>query len=684
MKTNKIVAGVLVALCLFSTNVQAMEPDSPILFEEDIDDTNHDNSDNPDDDTLVSDDTSADGVSGSSAEEDEDQTEEDAMSEGAELNEDENSNSENKEDENSSDETEEVDQTEEVDESDGEASLPELEEIETEEDPLEESHTGTPEAVDYKFLNLDKETEFAHLTDSSFSVIYSYDEFLSGVEVSDDKSLMVNPEHGVETSDLILLHFIAYTNDSYGKVRIQVNGSGIDYVLPTQPTEYIYPVSDVSTVKSVKLQFLTESSSVNLGKFEILNAGDETLDKVESGIYDLSDFKNVVLSDDDGMGSVPNDILIDENYLYSISKGVLVVYDISNPNNPSELGFLSGLGNSRDIAQVDHDTLVITARENGVFIVDVSDKYMPFVKSEISTLGLATSCAVSGNFCFIADRKSGVEIYDITDTSYPLLCSEVDVFGKEAYDLCVSGHYLYVSMWANKQVLIYDVSNACTPELISTISLNGCGGGCAVNNNILYVATGYNATNYNSKITAPGYGMGNGMDIFDVSDPANPKWLSTARIDGRYIYSGFDHWRVSVQGRYAYITNIFNGVYIYDVSNPSNPKRCEKIYIDIPESSSNYKNISGTRFLFSFNPSERLQGAVSSVAVADNVLFISACNIPRGIFYVETDNIGEKKENQDDSNIIAYGEKEIILPIDGSSHIILNGPINAVTKKDGY
>jgi hypothetical protein len=57
----------------------------------------------------------------------------------------------------------------------------------------------------------------------------------------------------------------------------------------------------------------------------------------------------------------------------------------------------------------------------------------------------------------------------------------------------------------------------------------------------------------------------NGLEIIDVSDPANPLWV------GSYA-SGLNASGVDVSGSYAYVTDPTAGLQVLDVSNPTQPE----------------------------------------------------------------------------------------------------------------
>lgn len=81
------------------------------------------------------------------------------------------------------------------------------------------------------------------------------------------------------------------------------------------------------------------------------------------------------------------------------------------------MGRLGGLGNTRQIA-VMGGIAHITAREQGLFIVDVRKPEAPVLLSHYDTVELATGIAVSGPIAYVARRNYGVELVDISDPAH--------------------------------------------------------------------------------------------------------------------------------------------------------------------------------------------------------------------------------------------------------------------------
>ncbi len=72
------------------------------------------------------------------------------------------------------------------------------------------------------------------------------------------------------------------------------------------------------------------------------------------------------------------DATVEGDTLYVIGRGNLHVADISHPAQPKIVGRLSCLGNTRQI-EIHRGVAYVTAREDGLFVIDVSKRETPHV-----------------------------------------------------------------------------------------------------------------------------------------------------------------------------------------------------------------------------------------------------------------------------------------------------------------
>ncbi len=83
------------------------------------------------------------------------------------------------------------------------------------------------------------------------------------------------------------------------------------------------------------------------------------------------------------------DVVREGEYLYMLQERHLVILSVKDPARPVVIGKLEDVGNLRQIV-VRGNVAYITAREDGLFVVDVSDRTAPKLLSHYDTIEFAT------------------------------------------------------------------------------------------------------------------------------------------------------------------------------------------------------------------------------------------------------------------------------------------------------
>lgn len=424
-------------------------------------------------------------------------------------------------------------------------------------------------------------------------------------------------------------------------VTITINGNATEtYYVPVQWTRIEVPVK-VSQLSSVKL---TTDGNVLVGNAFYDYQGTNTLQSLQlrSGMHMLEDFTDVTINHNTASTVVgpTKDLVKVGDLIYSIGDSKLTITDVSNPSAPVVLGTLGKMGS--DIRQIcmlsDGKHVFISSRQNGCYIVNVEDPAAPKLVSTYDSVEMATGVDVYGDYVFVCDRQYGVEIVDVSDLVDPKQCAIVR--GGTAQSCKVVNGILYMGSWNERSVDMYDVTQPSKFKYLGSAKLKGKGDGMAVltvgEKTYLYAATGQHeagvsenassATEVETRLAQLKFGQGNGLDIFDVTDPANPVWLSTSRIDGRYYFPNNDYWEVEVaevDGRiYAYYLNTYNGVYILDVTDPAAPIRIG--HISVTSSKVGMQSFSGRASIFPYDQSIRRQSPIAAIACDDGVLYMAS------------------------------------------------------------
>ena len=100
--------------------------------------------------------------------------------------------------------------------------------------------------------------------------------------------------------------------------------------------------------------------------------------------------------------------------LYVGGKETLGVYSLSHdPLRPKFLGEAKDIASARQIALQD-GMAYVTARANGIWIVDCRNPAKPFVAGHYPSTANCTGIDVAGDVCFVGGSKSGLEFIDVS------------------------------------------------------------------------------------------------------------------------------------------------------------------------------------------------------------------------------------------------------------------------------
>ena len=255
-----------------------------------------------------------------------------------------------------------------------------------------------------------------------------------------------------------------------------------------------------------------------------------------------------------------------------------------------------GLGHTRQIEMVGN-VAVISAREDGLWLFDVSE-ITPRLLCHYRTVEFATGVALYGNLALISCRHYGVEILDISDPTSPRYIGLVRV--GEVQSATVSDGILYCGAWGQKKVVIVDLHDPTAPRVLTEIPLQGRGDGVHVKDGILYAATGQHARGLvNKDPSDPAFGRGNGVEVFDVHDPAHPVRKNGILFERAYCET-MDMWEPALYGNTLVVNNSILGVIGLD------PETMEIDFRFVP-------------------PADCDPNAVTGVTVWNGDLFVASC-----------------------------------------------------------
>lgn len=340
---------------------------------------------------------------------------------------------------------------------------------------------------------------------------------------------------------------------------------------------------------------------------------------------------DVTIINDKGVGIGPCiDTIYSDGYVYAVSSdGTLNIFEENADGTLVKISSLNKIGNLRQI-EISGAFVYITAREDGVFIIDISNPKKPHIACHWDSIEFATGIAISGKLAAVCNRILGVELLDISVPTQPRHISLLRA--GEVQSVYIANGLLFTGSWGEREVVIYDIHNAQEPKFLGKAKLDGRGDGICVHNGLLYAATGHHSSKVAKSLAKPqdvGYGEGNGLEIFDISNPAVPTLLSRTKLVDKYYFCNFDMWNVSVSYPYAYVNNSFNGLFVFDISNPTKPMLLERFVIEISPDIGYFQEIITDKMLESrppvipFDYNKEMYSPVCGVAISNDVAYVA-------------------------------------------------------------
>lgn len=252
---------------------------------------------------------------------------------------------------------------------------------------------------------------------------------------------------------------------------------------------------------------------------------------------------------------------VESNYACLGHGSNLDVLDVSNPNNPQQVGsvFLRHMVSDVDMSG---SLAYVTLRETGLAVVDISNPSQPRIAGQCTTAGNAWAVHVVGNVAYVADLEGGLQIIDVGNPAHPYVvanhpcsCSGGGSYGRYG-TIFVSDGVAYVTfreaggfMRPDRKILqMIDVSDPVHPATAGQVQV-------PLNTETVYVSGG---------LAYVAGGVDVGVQIIDVSNPSQPSTLGSCNTPGI-------PYEICVSGPLAYVADGDSGLQVLDVSDPVRP-----------------------------------------------------------------------------------------------------------------
>ncbi len=262
-------------------------------------------------------------------------------------------------------------------------------------------------------------------------------------------------------------------------------------------------------------------------------------------------------------------LLLDGTTLYCGANRALWIFDVSEPLKPRLLGSAKGIGEPRQLA-AENGIVYVGARETGVWIIDAVNPAAPKLVNRFDTIELATGMDVCGGVLFVGQRQNGVEFVDVRDALHPAHIRIEKT--AESQSVWYRDGWLYSGDWGAGEVTVIDAHDMATVKTVRRVPLKGHGDGISLNGRWLYAATGHHYHD-KTKSREENFGAGHGLEIFDLTNPAQPRFVSRVQFP-RFYTLGSDWWtpRPSGDGKTVFVADTHNGLFAVDVSQVQSPR----------------------------------------------------------------------------------------------------------------
>jgi hypothetical protein len=242
-------------------------------------------------------------------------------------------------------------------------------------------------------------------------------------------------------------------------------------------------------------------------------------------------------------------VAVQGSYAYVTDNGYgLRVLDISDPANPTQVGFLPA-DDAWDIALYGNYAY-LACDVLSLWVVDISDPSSPTEVMwyyENPYIEAYRGVAAAEGYLYIADYAWGLRVVGISDPARPGPVGFCNAIG--ATDVAVAEGYAYVIDSAHNLLRVIDVSDPSNPTQVATLETYAWG--VAVAGDYAYV-------------------VGNSLQVVDISIPSSPNEVSSYPLGATHV---------AVAGDYAYVAG-YGGLGVVDVSDPDNLRLVG--YYDMP------------------------------------------------------------------------------------------------------
>lgn len=246
-------------------------------------------------------------------------------------------------------------------------------------------------------------------------------------------------------------------------------------------------------------------------------------------------------------------------YLADGWQGVKTI-DVTDPHNPVTVG---ALGPSADLHSSAQDIVLdgihayVADYGGGLRVLDVSDPANPAEMSYYPLPDMANYAQrldVADGYAYVADTSGRLRIFNVADPTQPAPVTVYEEDYRSVVDVQVTGNYAYTVGDDGLRALnisdpAHPAETSHCPDIVEGSSLHVTGG-------YAYIVGGES---------------GNYLWTVDVSIPLSPTVVSTYTLPVFFANAVHVTEQPTTGARLAYVNTEYNGLQVVDVSDPANP-----------------------------------------------------------------------------------------------------------------
>jgi hypothetical protein len=231
-------------------------------------------------------------------------------------------------------------------------------------------------------------------------------------------------------------------------------------------------------------------------------------------------------------------LILNGAILYALTEDNLWIIDVSNPNQPKNVGRMSLTStDARNIEVSGKYAYILSTSETNAQIittVDISDPIHPVSVGQLTIPGTSLVYMEASDSLLLALAYDGLYIYDIStpvslkqigflaDPFPPITSAAPEFIPTDFFDMALHGNDLYITAGIN-QLLVVDISNPSGPKIINDFETGEQGTEIIIFGEKAYLFSSSGAIQFSE-------GINSLLAIVDISDPGNLKELNYASL----------------------------------------------------------------------------------------------------------------------------------------------------------